>query len=74
MHMITISNTNLGVKCRLKADIILKSKNAVIILHSIVMEFMNKAFRFKKNESTYDILYPNWYKAITQYKNQLNEL
>ena len=29
-----------------KAEAILKSKNAVIRLHSIVTEFMNKAFRF----------------------------
>ena len=57
-----MSHTNLGVKCRIKGEVILKSKNAVIRLHSFVTEFMNKAFRFKKNESTCDILCLNWYK------------
>ncbi|MDO5978204.1 GIY-YIG nuclease family protein [Flavivirga spongiicola] len=55
------SYTNLGVKCRIKADVILKSKNAVIRLHNIITEFMNKAFRFKKNEATCGILRLNWY-------------
>lgn len=55
------NNTNLNIKYRIKDDVILKSKNAVIRLHSIVTEFMNKAFRFQKNESTCDILCSNWY-------------
>ena len=38
--------TNLSVKCCIKGDVILESKNAVIRLHSIVTEFMSKAFRF----------------------------
>ena len=41
-------NTNLSIECRIKADVILKPKNAVIIVHSIFTEFMNKAFRLKK--------------------------
>ena len=46
--MVLFYYTNLSIKCRIKVDVILKSKNAVIILHSIVTEFMNKTFRFKK--------------------------
>ena len=55
------SNTNLSIKCRIKAAVILKYKNAVFIWHSIVTEYMNKVFRSLKNESTCDILYLNWY-------------
>ncbi|MDD7886340.1 hypothetical protein [Flavivirga sp. 57AJ16] len=59
-----INYTNLSIKCRIKADVIFKYKNAVIRLHSVSTEFMNKAFKFKKNESTCDILYSNWYYMV----------
>ncbi|MDD7886137.1 hypothetical protein [Flavivirga sp. 57AJ16] len=38
----------MSVKHRTKGEVILKSKNTVIRLHSIVMAFINKAFRFLK--------------------------
>jgi len=55
-------NTKLKIKWRIKGEAIFKFKNAVIIVYSIAMEIMNKAFNLKKNKTTYAILSSNWCK------------
>lgn len=47
--------TNLSVKYRIKDDVIYEFKNAEIEFHNIATEFINKAFKFNKNKSTYNI-------------------
>jgi hypothetical protein len=38
-------------------------------MHSIAMEYMSKAVRFKKSKTACDILELNWYKLIYKLRN-----